>query len=432
MSYKNNLVLNNNKKAITFFTLSIIISPFLSQYTSYIPGVTLGDVVLGISSIIILLTEGVTFNIKKSGKLVLFLYFGLLTSLVSLLIQQVYSLDIITRYIRFSFYIFVVLIGINKFDLSYALKVYRLLCIAVSVYIILQTLFYTTTGIILPFKILGIPWASGKTFDILDVKAIADSYYYRPSGIFIEPGYAAQFLLPGLAISLYGWNGNKKINFRIMGLLMVALLLTTSSQAILISGIIIFIYVLSIIKDNRSFKKLFMNILIIVALFVLTIFFLNLSIVQRAISRVTGNIVGGSSVALRLYRGFAVFIQLPFLYKVIGVGHGNLGNFVISHGLITKYDPVVLSIASAEYANGISTVLVYYGVIGLVILSMIYFDFLRHTKREFRLITIIQIILSFVGGSIFGVSIVFYFSLIFASYDNNDNINKGGKLLSDD
>jgi hypothetical protein len=63
-------------------------------------------------------------------------------------------------------------------------------------------------GIILPFKILPIPL--GRDISLAHIALNASKYYLRPLGIFVEPGYAAQFLLPGLALSLFGWMKKEK------------------------------------------------------------------------------------------------------------------------------------------------------------------------------------------------------------------------------
>ncbi len=141
------------------------------------------------------------------------------------------------------------------------------------------------------------------------------------------------------------------------------------------------------------------------------------TIIQTAFNKViTGRFRSGSSVAFRIYRGFAVFQKLPVLFKIIGVGHGNLGNFVIENSIVTKYDPSLMTETAADYASSASVALLYYGIIGFLLLGYIYWHFLKNTKYAFRLISICEIIMSFVAGGLFGIKMVFYFSLIYAGY----------------
>jgi hypothetical protein len=285
-------------------------------------------------------------------------------------------------------------------------------------YIIAQVLLYTVSGIILPFKILPISWYSGKQVDIDKVANFASAFYYRPSGIFIEPGFAAQFLLPGFVLSLYGWISGKVCRYKEAILILVALVLTTSTQAILIGAVLLAVFAIPKLMKQFKNSKRFVKVGIVMCALILCAVILNLEITQITISKLTEATRGGSSVSMRLYRGMAVFMQLPFLFKVLGIGHGNLGQFVMDRGIRTIYDPAIITPATADYANGMSTVALFYGVIGLGLLFLLYLDFLRHTKDAFRLIALAFILLSLVSNVFFDISIVFYFSLIYAGYRN--------------
>jgi len=431
----NNIASIQSSTTAKLFTLAIILSPIFRQYIPIIPipGVTLADMILGISCGILLLTSKLDFPVQKVKHLILFWFFGATVSFFSFLIQQELNFEIISRLIRYSFYVFLVLVSSKYFQLKYALKIFKFLCIIISLYIIAQTIIWNMFGLILPFKILPIPL--GGDISLNDISFIASRCYLRPQGIFVEPGYAAKFLLPGLALSLFGWVKIEKADTKNTILIFSALILTTSSQGIFIGALIIGMYIMSLVRHNKSYSdvlKKFIIILIrhnksysdvlkkfiIILIFLLLIvFFFNLSIVQTALNKVTGEIRSGSSVSLRMYRGFAVFLQLPIIFQIIGVGHGNLGNFVIKNSIVTRYDPAIITPAVADYANSVSAVLLYYGIIGFVLLIHVYWNFLKNTKGAFRLISICHIVMSFVAGGLFGVTMVFYFSLIYSGYN---------------
>lgn len=422
MIYRNKIKTIERVQGSVFFTLVIIFSPIIGQYASPIPGVNIADVLLGVSCILLLLFNGgFNLNLRKLRPLILFWLIATFLSLSSFLIQQGMSLNIVTRFIRFSFYTFLIMIGASNFEENIALKIYKTLCIVLSIYIILQVIIYHSTGIILPFKILSMPWADGRTFDANEAIDWATRWYFRPTGVFLEPGYAAQFLLPGLVFSLYGWAKNKQIkpiDVKSAMLIFIALVLTTSSQGIFIGVIIVGIYAISSVKKSEGNLKILKCLLVIV---VSTVFFYclnNLDIVQTSLEKVTQSVSEGGSTALRVFRGFAVFMQLPFLYKIIGVGHGNLGNYVLNHGIVTKYDPSLMTTMAADYANGVSVALLYYGIIGIVFLVMLYWDFWSNTKNQFRLIAVILIILLFVSANLFDITSIFYASFIYAGYEN--------------
>lgn len=404
-----------SSKVVKFLTICIILSPFLKQYTSYIPGTNLADILMGLSVIMVIFSKRPKTISRKNNTLIFFVFYGVLITLVSMLVQQYASFEIASRLIRFLYYVFIVLVSSHYFDFKLGLKIYKRVCIIAASYLIVQVIVYSVANIILPFKILPIPWAGGVTFNISDVQIIASNYYYRPSSFFIEPGYAVQFLLPGFAFSLYGWMQSNKPDYKSGIVIFSALILSTSAQGVFMGVIILGFYILKIISKNKNFSQIFRNFTIVIVLAIMASFFVNIDIVQSAINKVS-RIGAGNSTTLRLYRGFAVFFQLPLIHQVIGLGHGNLGHYVMANNIITKFDPPVMNPALADYANGISATMLYYGVIGLFLLILLYYSFLKNTSGPFRLIAITQIVLTLVEGALFNISIVFYFTLIYSGY----------------
>lgn len=416
ISYNNIASTQNSTTTSKLFTLAIILSPILEQYIPIIPipGVRLGDLVLGVSCVLLLLTSKLDFSVQKVKPLVLFWFFGATVSFFSFLIQQELNFEIISRLIRYSFYVFLVLVSSKYFQLKYALRIFKFLCIIISLYIIAQVIIWNVFGFILPFKILPIPL--GRNISLEDITLVASKYYLRAPGIFVEPGYAAQFLLPGLALSLFGWLKTEKADIKTTMLIFSALILSTSSLGIFLGALAIGIYFVMVIVSNKSYAGLFRIFIIIPIIIVIVVLLLNLDIIQISINKVTGEVRAGGSVALRIYRGYAIFFQLPLLYKLIGVGHGNLGNFVIENSVITKYDSNNMTSIAADYVNGISAVGLYYGIIGIVILFYLYINIVKKTKGVFRLIAIIYIALNLVEGAIFNITALYYLSFIYSGY----------------
>lgn len=421
MTETSKLNIERGSRYSRLYTLTILLSPILRQYVSGIPGVTLAELTLGISCMLLLMNNGLKISFKKIKPLMFLWFIGILLSLISFLIQQSISFEAISRLIRFSYYVCLIFVASRYFQLRYAVKVLKFLTLAVSIYIVLQIVVYNLEGIVLPFKVL--PFPLGRDIDIEYMTQFASTYYLRPTGIFVEPGYVAQFLLPGLALSLFGWLENDKVDIKNVILILLALILTTSSQGVFLGGLILSGFLFHRIKSNKSYSGVIKNIILIAIMILLFKALLNLDNVQLALNKVTGEIRSGSSYALRIYRGFAVFAELPLIYKIIGVGHGNLGSFVIDNGIFTKFDPINITMSSAEYTNGISSVLLYYGIIGFAFFLNLYMSFFRKTKNVFRVIFILLIGVSFVANITFDVLIIFYYSLIYAGMESCE-INK--------
>ncbi|WP_313163898.1 hypothetical protein [Sedimentibacter sp.] len=405
--------------------MAIILTPILVQYLSVIPGVMLGELILVFAAIFLMIVMGGKISISKTKPLVFFWFFGMLISMVSFLFQQNIPMESLTRIIRYSFYIYLIILSAKHFKIDYGIKILHLLSVAISVYIILQFIAFNFIGIVLPFKIL--PFPLYRNVDMQEVFRVATTYYFRPMGVFVEPGFAAQFLLPGLIFSLFGNLSKNKTEYKSAVVIFIAIFLTTSTQGVFFGLIAIAAYLLYNIKSDLKQGNGLKAILLIFIALIAGFYILNMDAIKLAINKVTWAGSAGSSASLRILRGFAVFLSLPFIYKIIGVGHGNLGNFVLEHQIITKYDPIVMTQLAADYANSISMTLLYYGVFGFLILCYIYWKFLRETEKEFRLLVIINVGLIFVAGALFNYLMLYYFAFIYAGYSKRRK-GEGTKL----
>lgn len=126
-----------------------------------------------------------------------------------------------------------------------------------------------------------------------------------------------------------------------------------------------------------------------------------------------GGTLARSSTGIRVYRGFALFAALPIFYKIIGVGLGNLGNFVVENDIYTNFDYFFTSLHQFEYVNAISGLLLSSGVIGALYFVFYIIGLFKITNSQGRLILLILIVLLFAGDSIFSMNTVLYLSLVY-------------------
>ena len=405
----------------SFFALVIALSPILGQYASMIPGVSLADIFLGASCIILLLLNR-KYKIDKSKAklLILFWFYAVFISMFSFFVQQNLSLLVLTRIIRTSFFIFVILLTHKNVNQKLLIKIYKIISLVAAGYIIAQFVVYNLSGILLPFKLLPMPWMDGRVFGINEALGWAERWYLRPSAFFLEPGYAAQYLFPALVFALFGWaNEKRKMDVKSVILIFTALILTTSSQGIYIGVIILFLYFMLTVKKKYSYITVIKNIILSVAFFISSFIFINSNVFQRSMNYIIGNTTAGGSTAFRVLRGPAVFIEIPPLYNFIGVGHGNIGEFVFRNNISTSYDPLVMTLVGADYVNGISTVLLYYGIGGLFLWLWFMYALFRGTNVVGKLILIAFFILMFVSGTFISYNTILYFALIYSCLKNN-------------
>lgn len=410
---------NRLKKIYTIIVLSL---PILSQYKSMIPGFSISDfMLLLIMSLIIfyLLKEDYKINVRITLKspFFWFILYIICGSMLSSITQYYASIaDIIIRSIRYIFYILCAFfISSIFFDFDYFIKGYKKVAIFATVFIIVQTLLFKFKGYVLMGTIPGLevnnPGYSEEAINNLY------TYFYRPSSIFLEPGYYAQYITPYLAYTLFTRNKTFKSKFIEALYLTVGLMLSTSGQGIIIGLFIWGIWFMAGFYNSKS-KKI--NLIFIIGLlgFIVSIFFiLRIPIIERSIDRLFGSPTASSSS--RIFRGFAIFEQLAPIYKVIGVGYGNVGTYIIHNNIYTIYDTGFLQ---SEYMNSISYILVNLGVIGFMIMVWMFIFLWKNTRGYHRVCLYILLLLSGVSTYFISSGIVFYLPIISSGFIDKNSI----------
>lgn len=277
--------------------------------------------------------------------------------------------------------------------------------------------------ILLPIKILPLEWA--RMNELNTILSNFDIGYFRAYGVFMEPAYAANFLLPGFAFALFGWMKKQVMDYKTVILIAISIMLTTSLQGILVATVTAFIYINLIILPRKakvaSLRKIF-EILVFIFILIIALIVSNiLGVLDIAFVRL-GNIYstlvdgGGGSIALRLFRGWSLFIALPILFKLIGIGYGNIANFVDEFDITTKYDSYAQTITAMEFTDGISSILISTGAIGFI-LFLYWIIFLSNKVNGISKIIFLQfILLLFSGTSFFSLTMVFYMTFVYAGH----------------
>ena len=394
-NYKTNYTSTTPKSIfISLFSIIIILIPFLWQYSSFINGLTLGDLLLVLSVIPVTLLNSGNFKINKIGSTILVFWFAIiLTTSLNLILQGFISFDIITRFTRFTFYLFIVAFYMKYFKYKKALTIYMKLAILISIYLVIQYISFYLLKIQLPNKILSIPYYTGdQTTDII---FNSSTVFYRPAGIFKEPGYLVFFIFPALIISLFNLKKLTIANFIQIVLFVFVMIFSSSTQGLILVFFIL-MYRLIYIKKGKTNNIYQFFGLVVIGLIIFLVLSSNIELIQYSFNKIfSSDIRPGSSTALRIYRGFAIYKELPLINKLFGVGHGNLGNFVISNSIYTQYDALPLTLAKAEFINGIMTPFIYYGIFVGFYFVLLLISSVVKLKGHDRLILISIIILLF-------------------------------------
>lgn len=390
----------NVKKIATIIILTI---PITSQYKSPIPGLSLGDVFLLLTTLMILLLNKRVPSIKRiTGVIFIFAFYVSVSSLLAILFQSNAAVgDTLVRTTRFLFYVlFAFIISPNFFEINVFLKWYRKIVIFATILIIVQTILNNYFNIVL----LGVyqPWIS--RFDVMDVERLMRSYsnMYRPSSIFIEPAYYARYVLPSLAFNLLSDKGLDKRKFLNSLFISLGLILSTSGQGIVIG---LFLWIGSLIKQVIKVNP--KNLLYAVSLIPVFYFLSTQRIVISSLNRLFGGEWGSSNT--RVFKGYDIFDQLDSLSKLIGTGFGNVGRYMSNNSIQSIYDR---SNAVSEYMNSFAYILVNSGILGFLLVLLIFRYLIVNTKYEYRWCIYVLALLSLSGGIIMSSSAIFYFGII--------------------
>lgn len=335
------------------FSIIMVLLPFLYQYKGLGNIISFGELLFfPFILIYILFLKENKYKVRITREILFYFIIILLSLIVSVSNYFSYS-DFVTILARIIFYFIICQIAKDHFKINYVLKFYDKVVFAFSIYLIIQYVVYKCTGNYLPRYI-----SSNLLFPPEKNARILTDYYkwiFRPSSLFLEPGYFTLFCIPYVCLLFFKKKNNLIIKIEHV-IVLIALFLSGSSAALVSIAIIIYLYFNYFFK-NHGFKK-GINIIIttllsiIILLFVITNF-KNNDIVERTIS--------GASFNNRVTRGIIVYDKMSSINKLMGVGINNLGNYMEYNGISTEFDETNLN-----YCSSIVQILTNSGIIGFI------------------------------------------------------------------
>ena len=280
--------------------------------------------------------------------------------------------------------------------------------VATSVLLIIQFIASGLFGIrilpyvsFLPLKELG---GNGADFAAWQGGWTAD--HWRPSSIFMEPAHFSQYaVLPGIA-ALFGKGRFINEKYRKIYVLIIfsALFMSKSANGIFVALIILVIYFFRWAHARITANKFIIGV---IAVIVACIFLVSTDFIRDAWERVASVAVRdrGTTGNQRLLQGLMVFLQLPFMEKLFGVGFGNILPYMTLNHITTNYSSVV-----SEYMNGFSVVLISSGLIGFIAYISIYAKwFIQNKSIAGRMALLVLAVFMCTSGMFFSIDLVLYF-----------------------
>lgn len=385
------------------YTFLIVILPIIAVYKSPISGIDLGTFAfISMSFFILLFSKGRVQLIKP---MLIFLIYIVFSTLISMQLQgELENILIILRTGKFVLLILLILHIGNKelFDIEFGLKVLKTVSIVSVLYLILQTIGYKFFNVLLPNGILSLIIDEA----YLNVDYVTEAkFLYRPSSFFIEPSSFSQYNLLYLSYSIFGLDNKKLLyNWRHALYISVGILLTGSGQGILLVFATWGLWVLNkLFLSKMKFKQYLLLAGIIVSGMLFIPYLLQNDFISKALSRVfTASTSSGGNAFLARIKGYDHFNRLPSIFKIIGMGYGNV--------------PPRIYFNSAAYTLYCS------GMIGGIILLYIFWDIFKKGIGFQKEFTIIYFILTMGTTAFKATSICFYLSFIYTA-DINRMLN---------
>lgn len=257
------------------------------------------------------------------------------------------------------------------------IQVYPKLAFAFALILLFQYLMFVVFGTIVNGDIPFLEVYSR------DVNSISEGRILRLSSVFQEPSHISAYEIPALIMILFG---KTEVRRPIIWIIVIssAILLSTSSNGIILMGIVYFAYIIF-----KFYRKINMVYFIFGGVILFCAFYLITN--SEYIDKVTYGLfvqesdMTTSKAELRIYRGFNLYRDLPIDKQLFGVGWREAARYcqTCNHGLFSKYD-----IISFDYFNSIAGTLIYSGIIGLILLLSFFYS-LWHQTNDFATRTLI-------------------------------------------
>lgn len=408
--------INKNTVKITFpqiIAVVIAIAPILNIYKFGPINASAGDVclLLLLAACIIKIT-GLHLNFNTSNIVFIpFLVYAFLESTFIIMTQLSanYS-DYINKWIKLiTYYLVINSINIVGFDKKLAKHIIINIATAISVLLVIQWLALCLLNITI-FPYLSYPTLH-YNLNLEELRTQTERWIdfgiWRPSAIFAEPAAYAEYCILVLTFSVFSPHDKTFGTWIKRGILLTGIILAESATGIILLMCVIGVWFFSHLKRKipRWMGWILTFTIPVTCIFLQSDFFIN------ALSRIrTFDFSGGRTTAnLRVLQGFHIYSQLPTIYKIFGLGFGNVKNYLISHSITTPY----LSDIGNEAMSSITTILNSSGIIGLFFYLMSFINIWR--KKSDSVKKVFMILLSMLmctSGLFFTSFFVTYFVFI--------------------
>ncbi len=396
-----NSTVKQESKLAVYYSFFVPLMPIFCIYASGIPGVTMGELLLGIFGVLAILQRTAMNPRPRIAAILLIMnvYF-----LITVLMSPSNSIGLFVRIIRFMFYTFCLLYTSRKlFIYRIASKVVITVSLLATVYVAIQYIFYFSLHTILKGQMPFLPIYFTDYLSI-DYASIYSRKFFRASAFFLEPAAFSQYVIAGLVIQLFKKDTKKQMTWALV--FTVGLILSTSIQGTILAAAVWCIWLLMKLLSPKNIGDMLLVLMLLFLIPLVMYLFYNSSFFDQIFSRLSGSY---SAVDAR-FGGFSYIAELQSFHKIIGTGFGN----TLEH----------VWMSSASY--------IWYGtgLIGIIFVAIMFIkQFFNNKESISRILCLIYAVL-FLGAFLFN-SYMFVFYMSFICYVSVESLQPKEKSVGE-
>lgn len=382
-----------------WFSVFMVLYPILCIYKG-VSSITVGDVLLILFFLAGFLNQKPIRIGSREALIFLFVVYAFTMMFVNGLFLQLRNKQDVTamliRLIKFSVYMLcAVTIGSRCINVDVFKKTLYTVTIAVCSFLVLQYIFYYTSGTVIRGFIPGVALHLDE-YASMNYEALFQKNY-RPSSFFLEPSMFCQYVIVALVFALFDTQLSNKSRILLVVSFAVGMLMSTAAQGIAYLTVAFFVFALKSIK-NKGYALIFLVVLVCVALFCYN----KIEVVKTTADRLLFN----KSAANARFGSYEYCFNMGVLHGMIGYGYG-----------ATAYD---------QYMAGATYIWYGCGIVGLLIVFLIFYALHKNAISIRHRVLCVLFFVMFFGTSLFyNYMVYWYFSLIMMkTVEGNCNIIK--------
>lgn len=394
-------------KHSAFFSVFLAFAPLLSIYRSPVPGMNLAELAL-CAFFATFLFFGRIHALRKSPEsmLLIFVIYIFVHSILMFALEQTTTTELF-RMIRFSFFYLTVALFL-KYYLDYDLFfrwVKRITYVSVA-FLILQYVVYFGTGRIILGVLQDHMYFEGYRLSDYTRRF---SYAYRPSSFYSEPAHMAQYLCMTTSIALFA--NEKRKDLPLLATSVAGMLLSTSSQAILLFLVMVGYFFLRNLKEDLyrkvSARKLGVDFAFLFAFILAALWISTTDVFQTSLGRLLQT--GEQGAVYARFNSYNYLVQDSNLIQII-FGHG-FG-----------------SVPTDEMVPGLGYIFYGSGVVGIIIIAILVFRMWKNGTPLAKSM-ILVFVATLLGTSVFmNIIILPFFGLMLCG--RREKVNQNANRVS--